>query len=303
MAKATTDSQGAGGVKKIRVKQDMIDFIKTQGMTRALKRAGEIKASGKGGEAEFLEGVKRMYGARRLGEATKIATPPKFNAPAGANKKPANRLSKSSVSTSTKFDAKKAASASLRGENAKNAYAAGKAPAKKNSGMSTGAKVTGAVAAGAVLLASRGKAAGLASKLSPGLSKSVVGKALGMGAKNNPKSVANVMSKKISETAAKAGKPVASSVKVGPKGSFGKSTAATAKAGKGVGTKSEYAQKAMQDKARAYLASRASSAKPAGTIAKSPAKPKPTMKKKTMAAGLGVSQIKGNTAKKTTKKK
>jgi len=57
MAKATTDTQGAGGVKKIRVKQDMIDFIKTQGMTRALKRAGEIKASGKGGEAEC-----RSYG-------------------------------------------------------------------------------------------------------------------------------------------------------------------------------------------------------------------------------------------------
>jgi hypothetical protein len=87
-------------------------------------------------------------------------------------------------------------------------------------------------------------------------------------------------------------------VKVGPKGSFGKPTSAMAKAGKGVGTKSEYAQKAMQDKARAYLASRAAS-KPAATAAKP--KPKTMPKKKTMAAGLGVSQIKGNT-KKTTKK-
>jgi hypothetical protein len=298
MAKATTDTQGAGGVKKIRVKQDMIDFIKTQGMTKALKRAGEIKASGKGGEAEFLEGVKRMYGARRLGEATKTATPPKFNAPAGANKKPAGRMAKSA------------------------------APTKKG-GMSTGAKVTAGaagVAAGALLIGSRGKAAGLASKLSPGLSKSVVGKALGMGAKNNPKSVANVMSKKIAETAAKAGKPVASSVKVGPKGSFGKSTAATAKAGKNVGTKGEYAQKAMQDKARAYLASRAASkAAPAAkaaaykpliksgkstktfgevskNVAAKTAPKKPTVKKKSMAAGgLGMTQLKGDTAK--TKKK
>ena len=253
MAKATTDSQGAGGVKKIRVKQDMIDFIKTQGMTRALKRAGEIKASGKGGEAEFLEGVKRMYGARRLGEATKTATPPKFNAPAGANKKPAGRMAKS-------------------------------AAPKKSGGMSTGAKVAGGVAAAGLLIASRGKAAGLASKLSP-----TVGKAL--AARKGSSTVANVMQKKLASEG----------VKVGPKGSFGKPTSAMAKAGKGVGTKSEYAQKAMQDKARAYLASRASSAKPAGTIAKSPAKPKPTIKKKTMAAGLGVSQIKGNT-KKTTKK-
>lgn len=255
MAKATTDTQGAGGVKKIRVKQDMIDFIKTQGMTRALKRAGEIKASGKGGEAEFLEGVKRMYGARRLGEATKTATPPKFNAPAGANKKPAGRMAKS-------------------------------AAPKKSGGMSTGAKVAGGVAAAGLLIASRGKAAGLASKLSP-----TVGKAL--AARKGSSTVANVMQKKLASEG----------VKVGPKGSFGKPTSAMAKAGKGVGTKSEYAQKAMQDKARAYLASRASSAKPAGTIAKSPAKPKPTIKKKTMTAGLGVSQIKGSTAKKTTKKK
>jgi hypothetical protein len=65
----------------------------------------------------------------------------------------------------------------------------------------------------------------------------------------------------------------------------------------------------MQDKARAYLASRAVTktpttarqlaSKPAATAAKP--KPKTMPKKKTMAAGLGVSQIKGNT-KKTTKK-
>ena len=59
----------------IKVKQDMINFIKTQGMTKALKRAGEIKASGKGGEAEFLEGVKRMYGANRLAAATAKGKP------------------------------------------------------------------------------------------------------------------------------------------------------------------------------------------------------------------------------------
>jgi hypothetical protein len=59
----------------IKVKQDMIDFIKTQGMTKALKRAGKMQAKGTKGEAEFLEGVRRMYGARRLSEATKAATP------------------------------------------------------------------------------------------------------------------------------------------------------------------------------------------------------------------------------------
>lgn len=58
-----------------KVKQDMINFIKTQGMTAALKRAGKISAKGGKGEAEFLEGVKRMYGANRLAAATKAAAP------------------------------------------------------------------------------------------------------------------------------------------------------------------------------------------------------------------------------------
>jgi hypothetical protein len=61
----------------IKVKQDMIDSIKAQGMTRALKRAGEISAKGTKGEAEFLEGVRRMYGASRVAAATKAATPAK----------------------------------------------------------------------------------------------------------------------------------------------------------------------------------------------------------------------------------
>lgn len=58
----------------IKVKQDMIDFIKNQGMAAALKRAGELKAKGGKGEAEFLEGVKRMYGSSRLDAATAKAS-------------------------------------------------------------------------------------------------------------------------------------------------------------------------------------------------------------------------------------
>ena len=58
----------------IKVKQDMIDFIKNQGMAAALKRAGQLKAKGGKGEAEFLEGVKRMYGASRLEAATAKAS-------------------------------------------------------------------------------------------------------------------------------------------------------------------------------------------------------------------------------------
>ena len=241
MARATTDSQGAGGSKKapIRVKQDMIDFIKTQGMTKALKRAGEIKASGKGGEAEFLEGVRRMYGANRLAAATKTATPPKFNAPAGANKKPAGRMSKSA------------------------------APAKKNSGISTGLKVAGGVAAAGALIASRGKATGLASKLSP-----TVGKVL--GARKGASTASNVMAKKI--------------------GSI-KETAAN----KALSTSGRAAAKANRPVSQSqYDAMKAAAARKG---AKPPVKPKPTIKKKAVAgAGMGATTLKGDTAKKTTKK-
>ena len=236
MAKATTNMQGAGGTPKIRVKQDMIDFIKTQGMTRALKRAGEIKASGKGGEAEFLEGVRRMYGANRLTAATKTATPPKFNAPAGANKKPAGRMSKSAAPVK-----------------------------KKNNAVSTGLKVAGGVAAAGALIASRGKATGLASKLSP-----TVGKALGA---RKVGSAASVMGKKLSSVREQAANKALST-----------SGRAAAKANRPV-SQSQY------DAMRAQAARKG---------VKPPVKTMP--KKKAVAgAGVGATTLKGDT-KKTTKK-
>ena len=71
----------------VKVKQDMIDFIKSQGMTKALKRAGKLQAKGTKGEAEFIEGVRRMYGASRLSAATAKARP------AGAPKPTDSRFS------------------------------------------------------------------------------------------------------------------------------------------------------------------------------------------------------------------
>ena len=46
---------------KIRVSQGTIDKIKGMGMQAALKKASRTSNSG-----DFVEGVKRMYGARRL---------------------------------------------------------------------------------------------------------------------------------------------------------------------------------------------------------------------------------------------
>jgi len=49
--------------KAVKVSQGTIDKIKKMGMTKALKKAG------KGGSAEYIEGIRRMYGAERLKKA------------------------------------------------------------------------------------------------------------------------------------------------------------------------------------------------------------------------------------------
>ena len=56
---------GSGKPKKLTVSQAMIDRIKADGMTAALKKAGTGAVS-----ASYMEGVKRMYGAKRLAAAS-----------------------------------------------------------------------------------------------------------------------------------------------------------------------------------------------------------------------------------------
>jgi FKBP-type peptidyl-prolyl cis-trans isomerase len=53
--------------KPIKVSQATIDRIKKMGMTAALKKAGTSK------NAEYVEGIRRMYGERRLAAAQKNA--------------------------------------------------------------------------------------------------------------------------------------------------------------------------------------------------------------------------------------
>lgn len=48
------------------VSQKTIDKIKSMGMTKALAKAGKTP---KGANAEFIQGIKRMYGAKRLDAA------------------------------------------------------------------------------------------------------------------------------------------------------------------------------------------------------------------------------------------
>ena len=239
-----TDKASKKPAAPIKVKQEMIDFIKTQGMTAALKRAGKIQASGQKGEAEFLEGIRRMYGANRLAAATAAAKPKA--APRGAI---VDGMKKPSAVKSNKTTAK---------------------PAAKKGGMSTGAKITGGVAAAGLLIASRGKATGLAAKLSP-----TVAKALGARAGSN--SAANVMAKKISSIKTAAADKAAST-----------SGRVAAKAGKPV-SQSQYEAMQAAAKAKGIKAPVKAAAKPA---------PKATVKKAALGAGVGATSLKGDTRKK-----
>jgi hypothetical protein len=208
-----------------KVSQATIDSIKKMGMTEALKLAGKNGATAGGAAREFQEGVRRMYGARRLTEAKTKYAPVKSKsadaARAGATKP-----------TVTKPAAK---------------------PAAKGSSAGTKAKVIGGTLA-AIALAAKGGPAGrkAAAKLAPGLAKSRLGKAaFGTEPKLSPSSMAKLKK-------AQAAKAAAAKVTVGPKGSFGKTTMQQAKSGKG--TPSEYASKAGQKSARATIKARTADA-------------------------------------------
>lgn len=181
---------------KIKVKQDMIDSIKGQGMTRALKRAAEIKASGTKGEAEFLEGVRRMYGDRRLAEATAAVK------------------SNTSAKSKNQTPPKTAAYAAGKVGQTNKASDYKKAPSK---GMSTKDKAlaaAGVLGAGATLALTRGRGTAAAAKMAPGLAKLLRGKPMPTSGLVIPKIKNAASAAKQSATstagrvAAKAGKPV-----------------------------------------------------------------------------------------------
>ena len=234
-----------------KVSQSTIDDIKKMGMTQALKLAGKNGKTSGGMAREFQEGVRRMYGAKRL-EAAKAQYAPKPKlgastvlAPKGGNKPAAKPATKSN----TKSNVVKAT-------------------------------IGGAAAVGALAL-SKGKAKGVAAKLSPGLAKSAIGKALvGKTPTMSPSSLAKFK-------AAQGAKAAAAKVTVGPKGSFGKTTMQQAKAGKG--TPSEYATKAGQEQARASIKAKSPDAARATANKKTAKKAVASVsKKKTVKASVGL---------------
>lgn len=210
-----------------KVSQATIDSIKKMGMTEALKLAGKNNKTSGGMAREFQEGVRRMYGAKRL-EAAKA----KYSTPASTSADAARSKAMGVKPAATKPAAK---------------------PAAKSNTKSNVVKGTlGAAAALGVLAASKGKGASVAAKLSPGLAKSAVGRALvGSTPKMSPSMLAKFK-------ASQGPKAAAAKVTVGPKGSFGKTTMQQAKSGKG--TPSEYASKAGQAGARATIKARSADA-------------------------------------------
>jgi len=167
-----------------KVSQKTIDDIKRLGMTKALALAGKNGNPAGGLASEFQEGVRRMYGAKRLEAAKKSA--------AGTSGK--SPYAFSGVAGKTKTDTKPAA----------------KPKAKDNTKSNLFKAVGGTVAAVGLLAASKGKGASAASKLSPAVgkfAKSGVGQAIfGTGEKISTKALSTS-----GRMTAKAGKPVSDS--------------------------------------------------------------------------------------------
>lgn len=257
----------SGWNKNIKVSQSTINDIKKMGMTKALKLAGQnAKASQGGLVKEYQEATRRLYGEKRFAAATgKTGTA--GGGKAGTTVKPpvkspdaARSANKPKVTTTTKTT-----------------------PTKK-SGTSVGdiAKVAaGTAAAAGLLIASRGRATGVAAKLAPQFAKSGVGKAI-MGNAAKQKAVATQLGKKFSMA-----KETAST------SALAKSGQAAAKRGKAV-SQSQYDAMVAAAKAKGIKAPTADAAKKAaGAVKKSaPAKKTPPTKKppvkKATAASVGM---------------
>lgn len=237
-----------------KVSQSTIDSIKKMGMTEALKLAGKNGATAGGAAREFQEGVRRMYGAKRLATAKATYAP------------------KAKLGTKTV----------LAPAGSKTVMAPKSAP--KSNLKSNLTKGVGAAAA--IALAAKGGPAGrkAAVKLAPGFAKSTIGKAL-LGSGKNTMSPAMMAKYK----AAAGPKTAAAKVTVGAKGSFGPTTKSMAKSK--LGTPSEYAAKAAQDSARASVKAKSPDAARAAAV-KPSAKPKVKSLGRAGLAAAGAGQTK-----------
>lgn len=86
---------------KIKVSQGTIDKIKGMGMQAALKKAARPSTSG-----DFVEGVKRMYGARRLSAAQGQRADKRIQKPSLRQPKATTKASTTKAATTKKTSGK-----------------------------------------------------------------------------------------------------------------------------------------------------------------------------------------------------
>lgn len=212
----------SGWNKKIKVSQSTIDDIKKMGMTKALKLAGQNSKAAQGGLVkEYQEATRRLYGEKRFAAATgkSSTSAPKYTSPdaARAANKPAKYKSPDAArSAASKPAVKPAASKTVKatdsrpgasGSTSKFKTSSVNGPRKGGISGGTVAKAAlGTAAAGAVLLATRGRGAGVAAKLAPGLMRSGVARAALTGTAK----AANKVGSKATSAAVKTGDKVAS---------------------------------------------------------------------------------------------
>ena len=159
--------------KKVKVSQSTIDDIKRLGMSKALRLAKENAAGPQEGLVkEYQEATRRLYGDRRFAAATGSA--PK-KAVAGSKPKVYNPKYASKPSPTNPKQADKAL---YKKPSTSYSPAPMKTPAKKDNTKSNLLKGVGTAAAVGLLIAGRGKGAGLATKLAPGLMRNKVAQAL-----------------------------------------------------------------------------------------------------------------------------
>ena len=144
--------------KKVKVSQSTIDDIKRLGMSKALRLAKENAAGPqKGLVAEYQEATRRLYGDKRFAAAT------------GAKPKKA----------STSYSPAPMKSAATKKPSTSYSPAPMKTPAKKGVSGATFLKgYAGTAAAVGILALGKGKGAGIAAKLAPGLMRNRAAQAL-----------------------------------------------------------------------------------------------------------------------------
>jgi len=163
------------------VRQSTINDIKRMGMTKALQLAGSNGNTAGGLAREFNEGVRRMYGAKRLEAAKAAATPKKGSYQAGSG-----MAKKGTYTTGSGVSKPTAKKTVIK-------------PASK--GMSTTKRnlIGGALLAGGAI-AAKATPAGRAASAAVGIGKAVAG---AVGRKTATKAVSSS-----GRLAAKAGRPV-----------------------------------------------------------------------------------------------